>query len=443
MLNGFGFSYVTRRDAWERVKFPAEGTEDYPWLRQLQQIGGKIAHVADYPEGVLHTIHPKSASMVFPQRFLGHRRNLGLGSLRSRVASGMMAGMSGMVELPRGQKIQLSPGVTYSVVAKVKNKHSLKSLAARASTWGISISSAQDNVSGPAFGVSNPSGDYRLVHLTGTAKQPNVMPWKVPAPLSFFDGSCVERAWSSQPAKMVGSRPMFGSSVLPTTPIAVLQYRRVWDSYVLGTIQAAFDCAAAWQAQHDGTQPSTPVNLTQFAVPPDATTLQLWANSQTQIWQSIQADWNAYAGWTAAQVIENADNILQSYQATVLKCGQFWQPDIVRDCPSLPMPQVPGFDVQLEAIGTLEGLGIIGTGALQLIGMGAGGAIEAYAGTAKQIQKTTNDAFDVLKSPWPWVAVAAVGLGIAAVDVGAIKHSFGRSTTTARRLAAPPRKKRQ
>jgi hypothetical protein len=224
MMLGYGFSYVFQRSAWERVKFPAEGTEDYPWIKQLQTLGAKIVHVADYPEGVLHTVHEKSASVLFPQKHLGARRALGLG-----------AAPSGMQELPEGKDLQLQPGVRYAVLASVKKSNSLKDIAARCATWGLAIESMQDNVAASDYGVAAPAGDYRLIYAVGTARKAMRMPWKVPSPASWFNASCCLRAWSSAPklSGVVRSTAMYrspfaaiGAGVAAAPPNAI-PYRQV------------------------------------------------------------------------------------------------------------------------------------------------------------------------------------------------------------------------
>lgn len=222
MLNGFGFSMVYRRAAWERRPFPDEGTEDYEWMRAQRHLGAKIVHVPDFAQGVLHTVHERSASMIFPQVMLGSRRSIGIGASGAHVATlppprsltdaarglartAMLGFADGLTQLPTGKPIVLRPGVRYSVLAAVKDKHSLKALAARCATWGVKVQGARDHVDPAEYGVARPPGGYRLVHVTATSETSATMPWSVPKPLSWFDKSTVVRAWSSVP--QIGAQP--------------------------------------------------------------------------------------------------------------------------------------------------------------------------------------------------------------------------------------------
>ena len=195
---GFGFSYVYKRALWEQFPFPEdESTEDIPWVRACRAAGAKIDFIADLPHVVLHTVHPRSESPNFPQRRIGVAANL--------------------TELPRGKPIAVVPGTAYEVLAKVKDKHSLKSLVKRAAQWGISVDSAQDNVQGQSYGVSGAPSGYRLVFLAASASRAGTMPWGVPSPLSIFDGTSVVRAWR------VGGKMTAG---LPSKVVLVREGRR-------------------------------------------------------------------------------------------------------------------------------------------------------------------------------------------------------------------------
>lgn len=445
MLDGFGFSYVTRRSAWQRAKFNEEGTEDYPWIKRLRTLGSKIVHVADYPEGVLHTVHPKSASMVFPQRFLGHRRNLGLGYV------------SGMTELPRGQAIQIKPGVKYSLIASVKKKHTLKQLAARCATWGVVVSEMQDNVDGKPFGVAQPGGDYRLIHVTATAKTANTMPWSVPAPLSWFDASSVVRAWASEAQlgavvrsnSMVGSRPMFAARpVAPqlglTTPGDVLSYRAMWNDYVMqtacalavqawaatqlaaGNAAASIDltanpCAAPKSTTNPngqgwGTNVTSGIfDTSTFVTPPTPSVLTTIAQSSQSLSDGLVAEWNLAAGQTDYYITENAASILQSLQQTVLNVGQTLRPTLAQNSPGLlaALAEGPSHDLQAQLIASIEGAGILAHGVLKIVELGADGFVTGI----KDAGQSAKSALQASISPWLWVPIAVIAASAATVTV--------------------------
>lgn len=192
---GFGWSYLYKRSLWERHPFPEdESTEDIPWVRACRAAGAKIELISDLPHLALHTVHSRSESPNFPQR---------------RIAGAP----TDMRELPRGKEIDVVPGARYSVLCVVKTKHTLKSLAKRASQWGVTVTSAEDNVNAKEYGVTAPSGGYRLVFLTATASKPGRMPWGVPKPLSIFDKTSCVRAWVSGAQRMAAGLP----------PLVVLQ----------------------------------------------------------------------------------------------------------------------------------------------------------------------------------------------------------------------------
>ena len=176
---GYGFSYFYPRSTWEEQPFPEEGTEDVPWTRALIAAGKRVVQVMDCAHLCLHTVHPQSESVIYPQRRIG--------------------ASSGLTELPRGKAIPVRPGRTYAILASVKDKHSLKGLAVRAGSWGMNVTAAQDNVAPSQYGVGAPPGGYRLVYVTGDVKAPSSIPWSVPAPLNVFDKTSIVRAWASAP----------------------------------------------------------------------------------------------------------------------------------------------------------------------------------------------------------------------------------------------------
>jgi hypothetical protein len=173
------------------------------------------------------------------------------------------------------------------------------------------------------------------------------------------------------------------------TPGDVLSYRNLWNDYVVGTARAAAACGAAWQALSDGTTPATPPNVAEFAVPPDTKTLALWATSNREIADSIMGSWNQHAGLKDWEIVASAAEILQDFQKVVRDVGTFYQPQIARDCPSLPLPTPPSLELQKQVIGQIEGLGILAHGVLQLFELGAGGALEAYHSIGEKILNPT------------------------------------------------------
>jgi hypothetical protein len=184
-----------------------------------------------------------------------------------------------------------------------------------------------------------------------------------------------------------GSASTLGA--IATTPGDVLAYRNLWNGYVVDTARAAAACGAAWQALADGTTPATLPNVGEFAAPPDAKTLALWATSNQQIADSIMASWNQHAGLQDWQIVASAAEILQDFQKVVRDVGQFYQPQIKRDCPQLALPVPPSLELQKQVIGQIEGLGILAHGVLQLFEIGAGGALDTYQTIGQKILNPT------------------------------------------------------
>jgi hypothetical protein len=143
------------------------------------------------------------------------------------------------------------------------------------------------------------------------------------------------------------------------TPSDVLAYRNLWDPYVMGTARAALACAQSLPAGsvEAGTQQ---------------------ANSD-----AIVLRWNEYAGWSDDMIVLEAAGILESFQNTVLKVGQFYQPSIHADCPTIALPTPADTSSQAAVIGAIEGEGILAHGVLQLLGQGAEGALETLGAIAK------------------------------------------------------------
>ena len=173
------------------------------------------------------------------------------------------------------------------------------------------------------------------------------------------------------------------------TPGDVLAYRQIWDSYVMDTARAAVACSTAWQALANGTAPATPPNVGEFATTPDKTTLQLWATWQQNISDDIVLSWNRFAGLQDWEIVASGANILQGFQDTVQRVGQFYQPQIAGDCPSLALPTPPSIEIQQQVIARVEGLGILAHGVLQIFEMGVGGALKTYETIGEKLTNPT------------------------------------------------------
>jgi hypothetical protein len=186
-LHGFGFSYVFRRDMWGRYEFPEhESTEDIPWIRQHRRLGARINLVSDLSHLVLHVVHPRSGSVNFPQRKIP--------TMAARMTGALPSG-EGWSTLPNGKAIAAKPGDVIRVLARLKDKHTLKSVFQRCSFWKVEVLEAQDKVDPSKFSAGAAPSGYRLIHIVGKVGQSGTIPWGVPAPLNVFDKSAIVSAW--------------------------------------------------------------------------------------------------------------------------------------------------------------------------------------------------------------------------------------------------------
>jgi hypothetical protein len=196
---GYGFSFLFRADLQRRFPFPEEGTEDYPWVRTLQENGAKIVEVDDFAHGCVHVVSKDSQSMCWPQVALSPGFGASARSMYDFVRTKMLGSVEEMYELPQGKDFMAKPGVVYSVVAKIANSHTLKSITTRAESWGLSVSGARDKVDPKDFGVKPAPNGYRLIHVMGSPREEIKIPWKTNKWIAAFDESSVVRAWADQP----------------------------------------------------------------------------------------------------------------------------------------------------------------------------------------------------------------------------------------------------
>jgi hypothetical protein len=201
------------------------------------------------------------------------------------------------------------------------------------------------------------------------------------------------------------------------TPGDVLAYRRTWDGYVLGIARAELTCAAAWRAGQGDTSG--------FAVPPSASVIESYASGFETQANAIMTQWNAHAGLSDADIVIRAADILTYQQTAIMNVVAYSVQDLQRYCPKIVLPPVPSFDLQSEVIGRIEGLGILSHGVLQLIGVGAGGALDTYQQIGTKALSAGEKVGSILSSPWPWIAVGLVALAYGAGVIAPLipKHS--------------------
>lgn len=144
---------------------------------------------------------------------------------------------------------------------------------------------------------------------------------------------------------------------------AALAYRRTWDPYVLAVARVLSAAGDAWEHRAPG--------ISTAILSPAAATSQATYDRIAAIYRSyardLMASWNQFAGLHPDQIALRAGEILASEQAAVDRIQSFYVPQLRRDAPGLPLPKVPGLEVQKAAAGAIEGAGIAARGAVKLV----------------------------------------------------------------------------
>lgn len=194
---------------------------------------------------------------------------------------------------------------------------------------------------------------------------------------SHFQRLSAETSRAAREAFEEQESARFGASVGD-----VLAYRTLWNDYVMGTVKALSLCADAWNAagaaKRGGQSLPTGPNYGVLSEAAQAAPESYEAIGSTDqgFANDLLASWNMHAGMSEHDILLQASNILQDFQNTVLRVGQFYQPQVQNDCPSVPLPSPPSQDSQKQVISQLQGAGIAAQGALQLLGIGASGGLQ-------------------------------------------------------------------
>jgi hypothetical protein len=185
----YGFSLVAPRRTFERFPFPEEGTEDIKFLEDVLEGGGRIVFVDDAPDMILHVIGSSQSQHAYPATLIG----------AAGADTSLAEMLQGMISLPDGQSIQITPAAKFAVLAAIDEKYSLRNIGIRAKDGGLVIDSIRDNVPPGEFGAAAPPDGMRLVLAVGEGTKAKTLPWKAPGFLSAFEKSHVVKAWSSAP----------------------------------------------------------------------------------------------------------------------------------------------------------------------------------------------------------------------------------------------------
>lgn len=66
---GYGFSFVYRKSLWKECPFEDENLgEDYTFAKRAISLGKSLIHIPDIEHLVLHTLHARGTSFIFPQQ---------------------------------------------------------------------------------------------------------------------------------------------------------------------------------------------------------------------------------------------------------------------------------------------------------------------------------------------------------------------------------------
>lgn len=206
-----------------------------------------------------------------------------------------------------------------------------------------------------------------------------------------------------------GSGPGVGASgsVLPSD---ILAYRAMWDPWVKAMLSAMQTAAIEYQKAAIG-QPSQ-VDLSIYATPPSSRTLQDYADGWVQDVNLTATEWNAEQNLSDSEVVFQGAQILTYLQRTVLGIYNTYVPQLRHELPGVKIPDIPDGPVQVGVIQHIEGLGILAVGVLEILAVGANGALQGVATTAGKLLDLADKTTTALTSPWLWGTVA---VGVAAV----------------------------
>jgi len=202
-----------------------------------------------------------------------------------------------------------------------------------------------------------------------------------------------------------------------TLPGEVIAYRQLWNSYVIGTAQAALTCSQ--QAPPAGS------NLTQ----------QLFTTNFQDYSDSIVSGWNIHANSQEWQTLLFANDYLQDFQKVIVAVGNFYQPQIRASCPNLKLPPLPNPADQSAVVAALENARIISEGTLQLFGIGAGGAIEYVDKFGKKAADLVTTTVNYI----PWIVGGVIAVAGAVIVSDLVAAQRLAATLQQRKQTAPAR----
>jgi hypothetical protein len=258
--------------------------------------------------------------------------------------------------------------------------------------------------------------------------------------------------WVSEGEGLAGAGLAARSSGLASSglglilPGDVLSYRAMWDQYVLDTVSSGLYCGN---------------NMQQVAAanPNNSQSPLLSQLGQTVVQNAndLLAKWNAYTGMSSAAILVNASDILQNEQQVVLEAGTQRQEMLANrggsggpiSCGPVLIYQdangnlfeaatSPDPSIQARVIANIEGLGILGSGLLQIFIDASASGIQSAGSAAKWIAQQGKTLIETTTGYLPWIiaGVAVIGAaGVALVYAPEIKGAFA-AKRAAHRAAA-------
>ena len=128
----------------------------------------------------------------------------------------------------------------------------------------------------------------------------------------------------------------------------LLAFRKLWDPYVVGAARIEKQAAEAWFAVAADKEPTTLINLTQFAATPDSETIKLYGELHQQTSDTDMSTWNQFAGKTTTEMYMLRDTILELFQKLIIEIGTVDIETLIKDCPRLKYPNPPSVEAQLQ-----------------------------------------------------------------------------------------------
>jgi hypothetical protein len=222
------------------------------------------------------------------------------------------------------------------------------------------------------------------------------------------------------PATFVGVGALPGTLGL-TLPGEVIAYRQLWDAYVVATANALYACAQR--------TPPARSNLTQAE----------FSDVYNGFGQSLINSWNQHANSSDWQILVYANDYLQDFAQVVVSVGNFYRPQLQLACPDIALPPLPDVNDQSVVVSALESAKIITVGSLQLLGIGAGGAVEYVDKTGKAVANVVQTTVNYI--PWLVGGVIAVSGAFIVKELVAAQRLAATPKVAAKPAVKPPMKR--